>query len=276
MEENEQGYINFSISVPEEFQNVFSHFYFASNTTDQPITKTLYPSFQTIMIFNFGTKAFLISRLDTKLTMDKCLLLGPIKQAFEYTLPVGSEILAANFKDDAFYRFFGNVPLSDHLPFNPDHLLDENCFTHLWHELEKVNDVTEKVTSVLEFCRAYLKPSESNFEPISNFGDENNVQNPVKAIARETNRSERSVQLDYKKFFRYSAKEVQRYNRFLEATELIQTMVTQDIKPDWFEIIGRCGYYDQSQLIHDFRHFINLTPKQYVKFQHDICYAKKE
>jgi AraC-like DNA-binding protein len=43
---------------------------------------------------------------------------------------------------------------------------------------------------------------------------------------------------------------------------------------DWFEVINECGYYDQSQLIHDFKHYINLSPAKYLKFQQDICNPK--
>lgn len=276
MDVNNPNYTSFRIAVSNEFQEVFSHFYFAANHTEQSITRTLYPTYQTIMIFNFGSKASLVSQRDTKIEMDKCLILGPIKQAFEYTLPVGSEILVANFKNDAFYRFFGNAILSDYLPFNPDQLLDENCFTNVWHELNGIHSVWEKVDFILTFCKPYLKDRDSNFEPIANFSDETHSQNPIKAIAGEINKSERSVQLNYKKFFRYSSKDINRYHRFLKATELIQNSISDDSKPDWFEIISQCGYYDQSQLIHDFRHFINLTPNQFLKFQQDICYAKPE
>jgi len=46
MSSSEPDYNNFRISVPEEFEDVFSHFYFAENNTGQPLTKTLLPSYQ--------------------------------------------------------------------------------------------------------------------------------------------------------------------------------------------------------------------------------------
>lgn len=269
-----EDYTSFSIAVPNEFQEVFSHFYFAANHTRQTISKTLYPTYQTIMIFNFGAKASFVSEKKAAIEMDKCLVLGPIKQAFEYTLPVGSEILVANFKDDAFYRFFGSVALPNHVPFDPNILIHENCFTDLWHKLKEIHPAAEKADYILSFCKPYLKDRDHNFEPIANYSDETNSQNPIKAIAGERNRSERSIQLHYKKFLGYSSKEMNRYHRFLKATELIQTLISDGMKPDWIEVVSHCGYYDQSQLIHDFKHFINLTPSQYLKFQQSICFAK--
>lgn len=105
MEPKEQMYNNYRLPVPQEFEDIFSHFYIAENTTEVSLTKTLLPSFQTIMVFNFGAPASLISKQGIAIEMDKCIVLGPIKQAFEYTLPAGAKILVANFKGDAFYRF---------------------------------------------------------------------------------------------------------------------------------------------------------------------------
>lgn len=270
----QQQYHEFRIAVPGTFEDVFSYFYFAENNTQQPVTKTLFPFFQTILIFSFGSKISLISQQRTKKEADKCLLLGPIKQAFDYTLLPGSEILVANFKADAFYRFFGDALLSQYLPFDPDKLLKENCFTILWNELKEIKSATEKVNFILAFCKPYLQNRNTTAALFANTIDE--ALNPIKVIAQETQRSERSAQLDYKKIFGYSAKAINRYHRFLKAVELIQKIMLNSPKPDWFEIIEQCGYYDQSQLIHDFKHFIHLSPKQFLQFQQDICFAKPE
>ncbi|HEY0298211.1 MAG TPA: AraC family transcriptional regulator [Arachidicoccus sp.] len=51
----------------------------------------------------------------------------------------------------------------------------------------------------------------------------------------------------------------------------MQSIASNAKKIDWFDIISECGYYDQSQLIHDFKHYINLSPVKYLSFQQDIC-----
>ncbi|MFC3161584.1 hypothetical protein ACFOEQ_26945 [Chryseobacterium arachidis] len=116
---------NYRIAVPAEFESVFSHFYFAENKSEEFITKTFLPSYQTILIFNFGCKAILHSKQNSQIEVEKCLILGPIKKAFDYSLPPKSEILVANFKDDSFYRFFGAASIAEHLPINPDVLLNQ-------------------------------------------------------------------------------------------------------------------------------------------------------
>lgn len=274
MEINDQKYNSVKISVPAAFEEVFSYFYAAANNTDKPVTKTLFPSYQTILIFSFGSKVLLTSQQNTIIEADKCLVLGPIKQAFDYTLLPGAEMLVANFKADAFYRFFGNVLLSDSLAFHPDDLVNENCFTDLWFQLKKIESVYQKVDFILTFCKPYLKNRSITSELLSSF--KNEAQSLVKVIAQQTRQSERSVQLSHKKIFRYSAKEINRYQRFLKAVEMVRNMALNTAKTDWFEVIEQCGYYDQSQLIHDFKHFIHISPTQFLKFQQDICFIQPE
>jgi AraC-like DNA-binding protein len=272
MADSEEKYTNFRIAVPKDYEEVFSHFYFAENKSSDTISKTFLPSFQTILLFNFGTKAILHSKHHTEIAVDKCLVLGPIKQAFDYSLPTNSRILVANFKDDAFYNFFGNAAVAEHLPINPDDLLDENCFTALWTELDKLNDTNQQIDYILEFCKPYLKQRNSIAEKLANFG--NKTLNPIKYIANEQQQTERNIQLNHKKYLGYTAKEINRYQRFLKAIELIQSIASTSKKMDWFEIISECKYYDQSQLIHDFKHYLNISPTKYLKFQQDICIAK--
>jgi AraC-like DNA-binding protein len=267
-------YISLRIAVPTDYEEVFSNFYYAKNNSSDSISKTLLPSFQTILIFNFGVKAILHSKYNTELAVDKCLVIGPIKQAFDYSLPPYSEILVANFKDDAFYRFFGNASIAEHLPLHPDDLLDENCFTALWVELNKIDDTHRRVEFMLEFCKPYLKQRHTIVEKLTNLKNEN--LNPIKIVASQQNQTERNIQLTHKKTLGFTAKEICRYQRFLKAIQLIQNIASNTSKIDWFEIISQCGYYDQSQLIHDFKHYINISPTKYIKFQQDICMAKAE
>lgn len=263
---------NYRIAVPSEFESVFSHFYFAENKTAFPVIKTFLPSFQTILVFTFGGNVSLKSQQNNIVQIEKCLVLGPIKQAFDYTLESASEILVANFKEDAFYRFFGNALLTHSLPIHPDVLLAENCFSVLWEELKIIPDTRDRVNYILDFCKPYLREQNTITALLADFKDES--LNPIKAIASRTNQTERNIQLNQKKFFGYTVKEISRYERFLKAVEQIQKTTQTDAKIDWLTIVDDCGYYDQSQLIHDFKHYMNLSPTKFLKFQQDICSAK--
>lgn len=274
--EKKEEYDNFKITIPAEFEEVFSHFYFAENKSSHKIQKTLLPSFQTILIFSFGTRVSFSSQQHTAIRIEKCVVLGPVKQPIEYTLPTGAEILVANFTTDSFYRFFGQAIVSEHVPIHPDKLLNDDCFTNLWYLLNEIPTAQERVNMILDFCRPYLKESDKTIKQLIGFDEKEKALNPIKAIAQESKQSERSIQSKHKKYLGYSAKEINRYKRFLKAIELSEAIFTERRKIDWPEIINECGYYDQSQLIHDFRHFLNLSPTQYMKFQQDICITRPE
>lgn len=262
-------YISQRIAVPAAFEEVFSHFYLAQNRSAQAITKTLLPSYQTILVFNFGSPVSLLSGNTTLPALEKCLVLGPIKKAFDYSLPPQAEILVANFKDDAFYRFFGSVPIAAQLPFDPDDLLEENCFTALWSALNNINTTDARIQYILDFCKPYLRGRSAIASLLTDTRAEN--INPIKSVAGNSQQSERNIQLAHKKQLGYSAKELARYQRFLKAVRFVQDLAGSTEKIDWFEVISECGYYDQSQLIHDFKHYTQLSPTQYLRFQQDIC-----
>jgi AraC-like DNA-binding protein len=268
--ENKEGYNSYRIAVPSPFEEVFSHFYFARNNSGKAITQTLLPSYQTIMVFSFGSSAFFKTQHNDEVAIGKCFVAGPIKQAFDYTLPPEAEILVANFKDDAFFRFFGNAAITQNIAVNPDDLLNENCFTLLWSELRKITDNEDRINHLLDFCKPYIRNRNQIADQIAGFDNSN--LSPVKEISEKNQLSERAVQLKHKKYFGYSAKEINRYQRFLKAIQLIQAIASSNnAKMDWFEVIDECGYYDQSQLIHDFKHYLNLSPSKYLKFQQCIC-----
>jgi len=269
MSEQHSGYHDYRMAVPTAFEQVFSHFYFAENRSARSITKTLLPSYQTILIFNFGTKISLQSAQNMQISMDKCIVLGPIKRAFDYSMPTGAEMLVVNFKDDAFYRFFGNAAIAEHLPIDPDGLLQQDCFIGLWKTLDTLTDNTERITNILRFCEPYLQHRNKIAEQLASFDSQ--LQSPIKAVSTMNNQTERNTQLNYKKHFGYTAKEFNRYSRFLKAVRMIPELLKRNSKPDWFELINACGYYDQSQLIRDFKHYTNLSPTRYLKFQRDIC-----
>lgn len=266
MQDQIEGYRERRIPVPDQFGKIITYFYSATNNTDADITKILVPSFQTIMVFSFGSEIRFKSGSDS-IVLDQCLVLGPVKRPIEYILPPAADMLVVNFKDDAFYRFFGPALASGMVEAHPDDLLHENCFDQLWFRL-KDEPLDLRTGILLEFCKPYLKSRDALFEGITNEAHDYRAISPVKAVAQKTGQSERNIQLNHKKFLGYSAKERARYERFLKALQMVQS---HPGKVDWLQIVEGCGYYDQSQLIHDFKHYLNLSPGRYVKFQAEVC-----
>lgn len=181
--DHNKPYQSFRISVPPAFEEVFSHFYYAENTSGEAVGKTLLPSYQTIMVFSFGAPVSFIANQNDAITIDKCIVVGPIKKALDYILPPNAEILVVNFKGDAFFRFFGMAAIAENLSVHPDELLDENCFTVLWMALRKIGNTNDRVNYLLDFCQPYLQQRIPIAGQIASFDDEN--QSSIKAISAD-------------------------------------------------------------------------------------------
>jgi AraC-like DNA-binding protein len=273
--QGEPAYIGSRIAAPAAFEDVFTHFYEARNLTNEAVHKTLLPSYQTILIFSFGETVRFTSPKGSMLDLDKVVVLGPIKQPIDYTLPPEVDMLVVNFKSDGFFRFFGRALASTQISVDPDTIINDNCFNNLWSIL-KSKHTADRIQVLLEFAQPYLKDKDETLEQLDRYTQDSNV-NAIKVVAQDTQQSERNIQLKYKKHLGYSAKEMARYKRFLNTIEYLGRSVTETSKPvDWQDVVTQFGYYDQSQLIHDFKHYLNLSPTRFLKFQQDICIARPE
>lgn len=262
------SYESYRIPVPAEYWDVFSHFYYARNGSKEIITKTLLPSYQSMMIFNLGARAIIHSEETPSFKMDPYLVLGPVRKAVSYSLVPGSEIFVVNFKEGSFYRFFGRSSSSNSVLIEPYQLMPEDCFLELWSGLDKLVEISLKVKYFLAFCKPYLRDQDTTAKQLIDF--KNGSFDPVKSIASNLGQTRRNIQIRHKKYLGYSFKEILRFRRFVKAIEMVDKDTSKS-KIDWFSIIHECGYYDQSQLIRDFKRFLNLTPTQYLKFKDRIC-----
>jgi AraC-like DNA-binding protein len=268
LEEMSPGYEEHKTVMPEKFSDYFSHFYWAKNHSDEPIRKTLLPTFQTMLIFCFDGQIRLIGKEET-LPLQKCIVVGPVKQPLCYELDPGVRMLVVNFQLDGFYRFFGSALATQN---NPDEYFTGNCFDDVWTKLNSISDWETQCQELLVFVGEYFRSRESTAAKLSEFQKMETPVNPIKAVASELHKSERMVQMEHKKYFGYSAKEMARFQRFLKAYKLLHDEISKNTKKiEWFSIIEQCGYYDQSQLIHDFKHYVNITPTQYLNYQNEIC-----
>ncbi|MGO3719388.1 MAG: helix-turn-helix domain-containing protein, partial [Mesonia hippocampi] len=230
--------------------------------------QTLLPSYQAIMVFSFDGDLKIDSPKQSFI-LERCMVLGPVKKAFDYSLAPSASMLVINFRHDAFYRFFSRVLRNPPHPINPDELVPENCFTNLWTQIKDFNKIQDKIDYILKYCQPYLKEQHGILKQVESM--DRAGSDPIKSISAASHQTPRHIQRLHKKQLGYSAKELARYQRFSEAVHLLQHASIDKEEIDWFDVINQCGYYDQSHLIRDFKHYMNLTPTQYLEFQDHLC-----
>lgn len=248
---------SYRVEAKDEFCEVFSHFYFGKNTSENAISKILFPTYQTILVFSFGTKIALKQNKIEQFWLTKYLLLDTLKEALEYTLSPGSDIFVINFKDDGFHRFFKSS-------FNDVAEEYKACFDLLWDGLNNSKSDTCRINFFLDFCKPYFGQQSTITKQISKF-------ETIKAIANKLNKTERAIQISHKRIFGYTSKEITRHQRFLKAIEYVQQSLDDSGCVDWLDVVFECGYYDQSHLIHDFKRYLGLSPTKYLKNIRTIC-----
>jgi AraC-like DNA-binding protein len=259
-------YHSYRIEAPELYTEVVTHFYIARNESETAITRNLIPSFQAILVFNFGSPATMTWEGDSEIYSGNCLLFRPIKKQLNYTLPPGCELLVVNFKDDALYRIFGDVMPAIIVPIHPDVFMEQDSFSNLWVRLSPMDTMEKRIEAVLDFCQPYLRERTPIAAELADA--QHNAQSEVKMVAAELEVSERTVQKEYKKQFGFTSKEKQRFQRFLNTVRELQN---SNGPVDWQDLIYRFGYYDQSHLIKDFNHYLGITPEQYLSVRDITC-----
>lgn len=79
---------------------------------------------------------------------------------------------------------------------------------------------------------------------------------PIGGLVEETGRSERSTQQMAQRWLGTSLKHYARMRRFQRVIGSLQAKVP----PDWSDLAGREGYFDQAHLSHDFTAFAGMAP----------------
>ena len=253
------------MEVPSELQGIYTHFYFAQNDSDQVLEFTFVPSFQVMLIFSLGTPISLMIRDQPEVVIERYFILGPVKQAFNYRLPPGANVVVVNFANDGFHRLFGAATAQS----SRLEQLDEDCFSAIHRALQQQDSAAQQRDLLLVVGKDYLQSS-ARIE----LDTQEMVNQSVheQALLKETHA--RTLQMHYKNRLGYSVKEYTRYHRFMQMITLVQESLANQREVDWADVVFTCGYYDQSHLIRDFKHYLMMSPSQYLKLSQQMCTSR--
>ncbi|MBP7508293.1 MAG: helix-turn-helix transcriptional regulator [Prolixibacteraceae bacterium] len=216
------------------------------------------------LVFSF--QAGVDWKIDNRIySLDETFTAGPrIKPAYINSKGV-IHYLSVTFYPGMIYPFLG-LPVSNlkHEPVELGllpcpHL--KNAPEMVWnaYELEEKAEIVEQIilkrlTEVKETDNLLLRRS---IQLIQN----SEGRMSVNSVCEKTGVSSRKLERDFSKWVGVSPKQFIKIERF-------NNVFTQIAKPefdeDWFELVLRYGYHDQSHLIHDFKSMMDQTPEEYL------------
>lgn len=262
--------IGIHIDVEPPLNEVVKYLYCIQTPKDfETIVQHLSPNLEMMLIFNFGKPVRFSFVNDTlsDLKMDKVAAIGPLRKMLTYELLPETNLIVIVFNPQGFYRLM-QLPMNEMGEkdlMDPDELLQITGFNVLWELLDNLPSLHEKVSLLKEYGLNFIQEPEPASAPLlkglSYF--ENARIQPVRAIATDTDLSERTVQLRFKKYMGYSPKELLRFLRFKKVVNSILKLENQEV--DWYGLIEEFGYHDQSHLIKDFHHYLGTSPHKFVR-----------
>ncbi|MBE9463369.1 helix-turn-helix domain-containing protein [Dyadobacter subterraneus] len=258
------------IDVEAPLNEVVKHIYCIRTPVDfQTTSQHLSPNLEMMLVFNFG-KALNFSFADdpfTGLQMDKVAVIGPLRKMLKYELLPETNLIVVVFNPQGFYRLM-QLPMDEigeNDLIDPDELLQIEGFHALWELLANLPLLEEKIKLLKEYGRNFFQDPDPASSPLLKGMDyfQNTSIQPVRAIAMDSDLSERTIQLRFKKYLGYSPKELLRFLRFKKVINSILNLENQEV--DWYGLIEEFGYHDQSHLIKDFHHYLGTTPHKFVR-----------
>ncbi|WP_160714249.1 helix-turn-helix domain-containing protein [Chitinophaga solisilvae] len=262
--------INRHFEAPPALEDAVRHFYVIQTSAgfEREVAR-LSPNFDMLLLLNFGASlhiSFAGEPVGGEPLKDVAVL-GPLKRMLNYEIQPGTDLIVTVFTLDGFYRLFRtpveNIP-AEQLT-DPATLHTTPWIKELWQILHNTSRLEDRIAILSNYITAYLQESETGTQPLLQgvpyFG--NPAVQPVKAIARDAQLTERSIQLRFRKYTGSSPKELLRFIRFKQVLQRLQDNPSP--APDWYDIILDFGYHDQSHLIKDFQHYLGATPQQFVQ-----------
>ncbi|OJW75304.1 MULTISPECIES: helix-turn-helix domain-containing protein [unclassified Spirosoma] len=266
------------VEADERLATIFSHFYCVQQDSNaHRLVQQLLPNYEMLLAFNFGP-AISVQLDERAFKVHRTVVLGPVQTLLRYELPPGGDLIVVNFTLNGFYRLLGQPMHQFRLDEwqGANDVLNSQVFDTLWEELSHMTTLADRLQRISSYILTHLKFGRESTDTIINSVPlfNQNVVDPVKAIAADRGLSARSIQLYFQTNLGYSAKDLTRFLRFKHVmTYLIQRAPNA---VDWPGIVDQFGYHDQSHLIRDFRHFLGMTPRQFSQQvrQGAVCVSK--
>jgi len=270
------------VDVNGPLHEAVRYFYCIQTPSDfEKIDQHLSPNLEMMLVFNFGgpvRMSFGDSAYGDQ-ELSRIGVLGPLRKMLNYEVLPNTDLIIAVFNTDGFYRLF-QMPMYEmhgEKIINPDELTLNTGFGELWQALKNMSSLDDRLELLEDYAKIFLHEPDTETAALTSGIHylHNPLIQPVRAMAMDSDVSERTIQMRFKKYLGYSTKELLRFLRFRQVINCIQKEGNNEI--DWHGLIEEFGYHDQSHLIKDFRHYLGTTPRKFVRdiVGKEFCVSKQ-
>lgn len=258
------------IEVTEPLFEAIKYFYCIQAPADfETKVQHLSPNLEMMLIFNFGAPVRISfgNEIVGDLIVERVAAIGPLRKMLNYEILPGADMIVTVFNPNGFYRLF-QLPMDEMGEqdiIDPDRLLNITGFNDLWEALNNLPLLSDRIGLLKAYALAFVRDAEEAVSPLVDgipYFHDPRIQ-PVRAIASDSNLSERTVQLRFKKYLGFSPKELLRFLRFKQVINGI--LENESTEVDWYELVNQYGYHDQSHLIKDFQYYLGTTPQKFIR-----------
>ena len=259
---------HFEVTGP--LSEVVRHFYCIQTPPGfEKFDQHLSPDLEMMLVFNFGAPVR-ISFADDEyngLEINRVAVIGPLRKMLNYEVLANTDAIISVFNINGFYRLF-QLPMDEiggEDILDPDELSKTTAFHDLWETLKNISSLNDRIQLLQNFVLAFIHETDDATAPLINGISyfHNPLIQPVRAMAADSEVSERTIQMRFKKYLGYSPKELLRFLRFKQVINSIQQQDNKEV--DWYTLVEEFGYHDQSHLIKDFHHYLGTTPLKFIR-----------
>lgn len=222
----------------------------------------VFPRNNVEIIFNLGNsvKARSIKGI-SKLEQTDCEIMGNRFTYFDYTPKTDIHFFIIKFNYNGFYKLFGigqNDFVDTHIGFD---ILFSNHADFLNEKLQELESSIERFNLLKKWLEGIYRNSLIKGHYIVSYLFKRINENPmvtIKSLEKESGFSRKHLFSCFKNETGLSPKQFQRVTRFQSLLRNVRS------KPNWLDLAFEFGFYDQSHLIRDVKHFSGLSPNELV------------
>lgn len=259
--------MNYNISKPSAFLSQYVKQYWSLEScmpAGKEHIQRIVPSGLFEMIFYFGRKP---ETSDPKKTInDNIILTGQLKNYHDLKVSGNLSLFAINFLPHGLSMFL-DLPIKELFDYSvPLRLIIKDKVNQLEDDLSSAETFDQRISIAENFLIVQIQKNESKYSydrirHIINLINQSKGNLDIEELVSNTFLSRKQFERIFSDFIGTSPKQFLKIVRFQNA--IYEKSKNYEISLT--EIAHKCGYYDQSHMINDFRNLSGITPKDFFK-----------